>query len=205
MEEHGLKSLISILKDLQAGVMINDALGRHTGGLEAFEASFRSFLNSRAADFATAATFDEIPPEILTDQDLPPLEEFLSQHPTNVPARLQLANRYLESSRPDLAEAQLREIIQLVPDDVNHVSARTMLARLYRQQNKPDDALAKLDLADDDAFAALYQELRGDIKLSQNDRAATRTAYEKAMALGPAPASKDLLQRKLDDLAGAQS
>ena len=49
------------------------------------------------------------------------------------------------------------------------------------------------------------QELRGDIKLSQNDRAAARTAYEKAMALGPAPASKDLLQRKLDDLAGAQS
>lgn len=103
------------------------------------------------------------------------------------------------------AEKRLAWVMMRSDDPGLQKIARLRLARVLWQQNKPDDALAKLDLADDDAFAALYQELRGDIKLSQNDRAAARTAYEKAMALGPAPASKDLLQRKLDDLAGAQS
>lgn len=78
--------------------------------------------------------------------------------------------------------------------------ARLRLARVLWQQQKPDEALALLDVKDDDAFASLYQELRGDIQLSKGDRDAARSAYEKAMLFGPAPASRESLKRKLDDL-----
>jgi predicted negative regulator of RcsB-dependent stress response len=73
------------------------------------------------------------------------------------------------------------------------------------QQGKLDDALAQLEIKDDDAFASLYQELRGDLQVAKGDRAAARSAYEKALQLGPAAANREGLQRKLDDLAGAAS
>lgn len=81
--------------------------------------------------------------------------------------------------------------------------AKLRLARVLWQQQKPDEALALLELADDDPFAALYQELRGDIQLAKGERDAARSAYEKALQLGPAAAGRESLQRKLDDLGGA--
>lgn len=103
------------------------------------------------------------------------------------------------------AEERLNWVIRHSDDPGLQKIARLRLARVLWQQNKPDDALKLLDVKDDDAFASLYQELRGDIKLSQNDRDAARTAYEKAMALGPQPASREYLQRKLDDLGAEKA
>lgn len=81
--------------------------------------------------------------------------------------------------------------------------AALRLARVLWQQQKADDALRLLDIADDDPFAALYLELRGDILFAKGDRDAARAAYEKALELGPAAAGRDGLQRKLDDVGGA--
>ncbi len=82
--------------------------------------------------------------------------------------------------------------------------ARLRLARVLWQQQKPDEALALLEVQDEDPFAALYQELRGDIQLSKGDRDAARSAYEKAMQLGPAASGRESLQRKLDDLGASK-
>ena len=49
---------------------------------------------------------------------------------------------------------------------------------------------------------SLFEELRGDIMLTQGDRAAARQAYQKAIEAGnEAAANRELLQQKLDDLA----
>lgn len=81
--------------------------------------------------------------------------------------------------------------------------ARLRLAQVLWQQNKPDEALKQLD-GDAGAYSALYAELRGDIKLSQGDRAAARGDYEQALqSLGADAVGRDGLQRKLDDLADA--
>jgi predicted negative regulator of RcsB-dependent stress response len=82
--------------------------------------------------------------------------------------------------------------------------ARLRLAQVLFQQNKADEALKQLD-GDAGSYAALYDQLRGDIKLSQGDRAAARAAYQQALgALSADEAvSRDGLQRKLDDLADA--
>lgn len=79
--------------------------------------------------------------------------------------------------------------------------AHLRLAQVLWQQGKLDEALKQLD-ADAGSYAALYDELRGDIKLAQGDRTAARAAYEMALPAAD-PADRDGLQRKLDDLADA--
>lgn len=118
---------------------------------------------------------------------------------------LQLASVAAQAADWETARAQLDWVVKNAEDPGLRKVARLRLARVLWQQNKLDEALALLEIADDDAFAALYQELRGDLQLAKGDRAAARTAYEKALQLGPASASRDGLQRKLDDLAGAAS
>ena len=118
---------------------------------------------------------------------------------------LLLAGRAAEQNDWDTAHAKLQWTLDQSDDPGLKKIARLRLARVLWQQAKPDDALAQLNIPDDDAFASLYQELRGDIQFAKGDRAAARSAYEKALQLGPAGAARDELQRKIDNLAGAAS
>jgi predicted negative regulator of RcsB-dependent stress response len=117
-------------------------------------------------------------------------------------AALLLAARAGARNDWDKARAHLEWAAKHADDPGLQKIARLRLARVLWQQGKADEALAQLDVDDNDAFAPLYQELRGDIQLARGDRAAARSAYEKALQLGPAAASREQLQRKLDDLAG---
>jgi predicted negative regulator of RcsB-dependent stress response len=106
------------------------------------------------------------------------------------------------AARQDWAEAQAKlDWVRGHADDPGLRKIATLrLARALWQSDKPDDALKLLDVADDDAFASLYQELRGDIQFARGDRDAARAAWQKAVELGPAGPGRDGLQRKLDDL-----
>ncbi len=109
------------------------------------------------------------------------------------------------AAREDWPAAQAKlEWIGKNSDDPGLKKLATLrLARVLWQQAKADEAIKLLNLPDEDPFAPLYQELRGDIEFSRGDRDAARAAYEKAIALGPAPPSRQALQRKLEDLGGA--
>lgn len=120
-------------------------------------------------------------------------------------AALHLASLAAQQSDWDKARQQLEWVVKHGEDAGLQKIARLRLARVLWQQNQLDAALAQLDIKDDDSFAVLYQELRGDLQFAKGDRAAARTAYEKALQLGPAAPTRDGLQRKLDDLAGATS
>jgi predicted negative regulator of RcsB-dependent stress response len=106
------------------------------------------------------------------------------------------------AARQDWAEAQAKlEWVRGHADDPGLKKIATLrLARVLWQSDKPDDALKLLDVADNDAFASLYQELRGDIQFAKGDRDAARAAWQKAVELGSAGPGRDGLQRKLDDL-----
>ena len=126
--------------------------------------------------------------------------------PYAVQAALYLANLAVQTANWEGARTQLEWAIAHTDDTSLKKVAKLRLARILWQIGKPDEGLAQLDIADDDPFAALYQELRGDIQAGKGDRAAAKAAYEKALGLNPAPASRDGLQRKLDDVsAGAPS
>jgi predicted negative regulator of RcsB-dependent stress response len=116
---------------------------------------------------------------------------------------LLLASR--AAARQDWADAQAKlEWLDKHTDDAGLKKiARLRLARVHWQQQKPEEALKLLEIDDDDPFAPLYQELRGDIQLAAGDREAARAAYQKALELDPAAASREALQRKLGDLGAA--
>lgn len=118
---------------------------------------------------------------------------------------LLIAARAAERGAWDTAQARLEWVVENAGEPGLKKIGRLRLARVLWQRGQLDEALARLEIEDTDAFAALYQELRGDIQLAKGDAAAARNAYEKALQLGPGAASRDGLQRKLDDLAGAAS
>jgi predicted negative regulator of RcsB-dependent stress response len=133
------------------------------------------------------------------------LADEFSGTPYAAQAALYLANVAVQAGDWDAARTQLDWVVAHADDPGLKKIARLRLARVLWQQGKLDDALAQLEIKDDDAFASLYQELRGDLQVAKGDRAAARSAYEKALQLGPAAANREGLQRKLDDLAGAAS
>jgi hypothetical protein len=76
-----LPALNAVLTDLHGGLQINDALGRHCGGLEPLQASFEQFLRQQADKLAPAADFSKEPLQTLQEADIPALAELSRQNP----------------------------------------------------------------------------------------------------------------------------
>lgn len=116
-------------------------------------------------------------------------------------AALFLAAQAVQTQDFDQALTRLQWASQYSKDEGLRQVARLRQARVLWQQGKADEALKLLD-GDTGSFAAMAEELRGDIRLAQGDRAAARSAYEKALAAVDADdaATRTSLQRKLDDL-----
>ena len=135
---HGLPALNAVLADLNAGVQINDALERHTDGLEAFEASFKTYLSEQALAFAVGAEFAT---DAFSEADLKSPEEarqFLEEHPGSFPAMHVQASLLIQAGRPDEAEPVLKKMIELVPDNDSTNGPRRLLAEVYRLRNQPE-------------------------------------------------------------------
>lgn len=118
-------------------------------------------------------------------------------------AALFLAAESVRISDFEGALTRLQWASQYSKDEGLRQVASLRQARVLWQQGKADEALKLLDGETTGSFAAMADELRGDIRLAQGDRAAARSAYEKALAAVDADdaATRTSLQRKLDDLA----
>lgn len=143
-----------------------------------------------ASDTATA---DEIAGKLKTDYAGTPYAAL---------AAMELASHLVETEDLEAAQERLNWVVQRSGDEgLRHV-ARLRRARVLWSMSRVDEALALLKVKDSGDFAALYAELRGDINYSTGNRSAARSEYEQAMAeLPEGAANRDLLQRKLDDLA----
>lgn len=120
-------------------------------------------------------------------------------------AALLAAQRAAAAQDWDAARTFLTWAQKNTADDGLQLLARLREARVLSQQGKLDEALKRIPAQlDDSPFVSLFEELRGDIKRTQGDTDAARAAYEKALA-GAENAQRELLQRKLDDLAPAVS
>ncbi|HWR87546.1 MAG TPA: tetratricopeptide repeat protein [Acidiferrobacterales bacterium] len=80
-------------------------------------------------------------------------------------------------------------------------SARLRLARLLFDQGESAAALALVNIKDTNGFISEYEEIRGDVLLSQGDRDAARRAYQTAIEKLPRTSSYlQALTMKRDNL-----
>jgi predicted negative regulator of RcsB-dependent stress response len=108
----------------------------------------------------------------------------------------------------DLAQAgsRLDWVIKNGADEGLRQLAQLRKARVLWALNQADDALRLLE-GKAGVYAALYQELRGDIQLARGERAAAHAAYQKALEVAAEDdrAIRESLRRKLDDLTDVAS
>ncbi len=120
-------------------------------------------------------------------------------------ASLVMASIKIEQGDREAAAAQLRWVLEKSKQEELQEIARLRLGRLLLDTGKGDEALALIGKGDNASFRAAYDELRGDILLSQGKRAEARNAYANALAgYGSVAAKQNLLQMKIDDLADAK-
>ena len=120
-----------------------------------------------------------------------------------------LAQARIKMDQGDTAAAGLHlrwALDNAAQPELEHI-ARLRLARVMLERVEKSAALKLIEPVKSDAFAAQYEELRGDIYLALNQPAAARVSYQRALALLTPDSGQALLQMKLDDLgtgAGAQ-
>ncbi len=118
-------------------------------------------------------------------------------------ADLAAARLLLETGQVDRAAAYLTAVMDHARDPQLALVARLRLARVQVAQNHPDSALHTLGTADQGPFEGRFAEVRGDAYFAKGDKAAALREYRAArLAIGPAQASNDLLDLKINDLAG---
>jgi predicted negative regulator of RcsB-dependent stress response len=101
------------------------------------------------------------------------------------------------------AEAQLQWVIDHASEDELKAIARYRLAQALLDDKQYDEALKTLDAKTDEAFAAIYADLKGDVLAAAGKVTEARTAYQVALAkLDPKSEYRGYLQAKLDALGG---
>ena len=118
-------------------------------------------------------------------------------------ARLAMAKLKMESSAPEEAAAYLEQVMaESDSEEVAHI-ARLRLGRVLIQQEKYEEALKKLDVPEDSAFATRFHDARGDAYFAMGRMEDAQKEYAAALASSELPADQAFLQAKLDEVSGA--
>jgi predicted negative regulator of RcsB-dependent stress response len=94
-------------------------------------------------------------------------------------------------------------VIDHATDEELKAIARFRIAQVLLDDKQYDEALKTLDAKTDEAFAALYADLRGDVLAAAGKNADARGAYQAALAkLDVKSGYRAYVQAKLDALGG---
>lgn len=118
-------------------------------------------------------------------------------------AALLYAKLLYDSGDKNAAKAQLQWVIDHASEDELQAIARFRLAQIQLDDKQYDEALKTLDAKTDEAFAAIYADLKGDVLAAAGKTLDARLAYQIALAkLDPRSAYRSYVQAKLDALGG---
>lgn len=115
-------------------------------------------------------------------------------------AHLALARSHVSKDEFEQAEAALQQVVGSAGQRPLAYVARTRLAAVQLQTGQYEQALTTLAVEFPNEFAALADELRGDIFAAQGKDGEAIEAYRKAQLAEPKPANVEFLRQKLDDL-----
>lgn len=116
-------------------------------------------------------------------------------------AALAMAKASLVTGDAATARDHLAWVVQEADDEGMRHVARIRLARLFIDAKDTTAALKLITDQAHGAFASLYEELRGDILLAQDNISLAREAYRLALVGAKDSTRRQFVQMKLDNLA----
>jgi tetratricopeptide (TPR) repeat protein len=183
-QAHGIEAVKEILNDLGNGVLINEALNRHTDSLPELEEGFVKFAKQRATQLAPDVDWTAPETEVLRDPAQ--LADFVKENPNNYIGLRSGVAMLVRAKRWDEAEEALKHLIEIYPQDVSQSNARETLATLYRKRG---DTAAEQKLLEEyvaiaadaaDSYARLIE-----LYSEQNNNAGVLAMTDKLFAVNP--------------------
>jgi len=145
VETHGMEALRGILTDLGEGVLINDALARHTGDLAAFQEDFTEFARGLALGLAPDVDWSKPEPDEVNPASSLAVAAFLKKNPKNFWARRTLTEKFLAQEMWDKAIESAGELIALHPLYVESGNGYQLKARAFRGKGDEEGEAAALE------------------------------------------------------------
>ena len=167
---------------------------------------WRYWQTHQSSEMTEASVAFQQANQAMTDkkaQGVEDLENFAQSNSNNygVFAALQLADHFVEAKDFAHAEKQLTQAQGQAKEENLLSLVNLRLARVQMQQNKFDDALKTLDGVKGEGWAALQQDVRGNVLLAKGDAKGAREAYSKGLDSKPSQTLQNMLRMKLNNLS----
>jgi len=167
---------------------------------------WRYWQTHQSSEMTEASVAFQQANQAMTDkkaQGVEDLEKFAQSNSNNygVFAALQLADHFVEAKDFAHAEKQLTQAQGQAKEENLLSLVNLRLARVQMQQNKFDDALKTLDGVKGEGWAALQQDVRGNVLLAKGDAKGAREAYSKGLDSKPSQTLQNMLRMKLNNLS----
>lgn len=132
VETHGMEALRAILADLADGVLVNDAISRHTVPMEEFEKSFTLAAVRLAESYGPGVDWSQPEPEEMNPRILSSVEAIVKANPANLGARQALTSLLLERENWDAAIESADALVALLPEYTGQNNGYTLKALALR-------------------------------------------------------------------------
>jgi tetratricopeptide (TPR) repeat protein len=145
VENYGLDALRAILKDLGDGVLINDAIAKHTTPMPELEIAFAEFAFGLAENYGPGVDWTEPSEEEVNPLSPIAVQLYLKRNPKNFWARQTHTYRLLDQRSWRAAAESAEELIGLLPDFTGSGNGYALQARAWREMGEPEKEIAVLE------------------------------------------------------------
>lgn len=182
VQKFGHEALRKILKDLGDGILINDAIAKHTTKMEELNKDFKAYAESTAKELAPKLDWSR--PKYEGNGELDPA--WAVAHPNNYWVLSEEASGHMESKNWKKAKEALEKIVAEYPSQTGTESAARRLAMVHRELGEKDKEVAILRrLAARDAEAIdIYIRLM-EVDAENSDWKTLLENAERARAVNP--------------------
>jgi len=171
---------------------------------------FNQYESSKLAAQVEASVLYESLTEYVADGDLDGAESVAEDLATNyantayaAQSNFAMAKLYMDKNRDQDAADVLNELLVVRGNEALKQVGRLRLARILLYQDKAQEVVDLLADQDDEAFAALFAEVRGDAFAALGQVAAAGDEYRVALADTSQTINRGIVQMKLVDLPDA--
>ncbi|MEX2579019.1 MAG: tetratricopeptide repeat protein [Verrucomicrobiales bacterium] len=186
VENFGIEALRNILSDLGDGVLVNDALGRHTLPMPELEAAFAAAAFELAENYGAGVDWERPEPDTVNPLSSLAVAAFLKKNPDNFWARQLHARQMLDEEKWDEAVRSAEALIELLPEYTGENNGYTLKAVAYREKGDSEgeeEALGELSELSAEAFAAYTRLL--DVNFEERNWTGVLKNADRSLAINP--------------------